>query len=459
MLSQAQIAASVDAASYKDGMKQANGAWSALGTDGSSAWGAIQGSARDPYFVCIALDEAALPSKCTCPSRKFPCKHAIGLALAYLADSSRFPTSAPPESVLTWVANRQKRAKPAESAPPVDLPPDDPAAAKKAAKKQKTVDARAAKVAAGMADLRLRLCDIVRAGLSDSRLYTYAFWDDMARRMVDAQVRGVATRLQSIGGMAVQGARIQLDPSPLLDEIARLYLLAEGFARIETLPPATQADIRALVGFSMREDEVIESGEGVNDTWLVMGQTFEPLTHLLMRTVWLYGALTDRWAAIIDFQPQGMYGSSKPRFADHYVVGEIFNAILVYYPSAYPQRALVKERHAVSSFALSNHEAALAFALPTMTAALDGYATALGSNPFLERFPMALKGIRLGSDGERAMLYDADGRQIAPTNGKLREKVLLAAGGGGAFPIFGEWDGYTFRALSVYADGMIFALE
>jgi len=42
-------------------------------------WGESQASGSKPYQVSIVLGGPAF--KCTCPSRKFPCKHGIGLML------------------------------------------------------------------------------------------------------------------------------------------------------------------------------------------------------------------------------------------------------------------------------------------------------------------------------------------------------------------------------------------
>ncbi|TJV75122.1 MAG: SWIM zinc finger family protein, partial [Mesorhizobium sp.] len=40
-------------------------------------WGECQGSGSNPYRV--AFDTRDHGYKCTCPSRKFPCKHILGL--------------------------------------------------------------------------------------------------------------------------------------------------------------------------------------------------------------------------------------------------------------------------------------------------------------------------------------------------------------------------------------------
>ena len=67
-----------DAQVSKAGLKlAAPGTWSRPGTDGTLLWGAARGSGKNPYKVCVDLTGPAFT--CSCPSRKIPCKHTIGL--------------------------------------------------------------------------------------------------------------------------------------------------------------------------------------------------------------------------------------------------------------------------------------------------------------------------------------------------------------------------------------------
>ncbi len=71
-----------DAASAKAGRGQAGpGKWTGLGAQDTVLWGEVQGSGQKPYQVRVDLGGPVF--KCSCPSRKFPCKHALGLMLIY----------------------------------------------------------------------------------------------------------------------------------------------------------------------------------------------------------------------------------------------------------------------------------------------------------------------------------------------------------------------------------------
>src|SRR6185436_3617807 len=120
--------------------------WVTLGQNDRAVWGECQGSGSSPYQTQIDLSEPAF--KCSCPSRKFPCKHGLGLFLLTDSDPKAFKQDAPPDWVSKWLETRgakaEKKAKKAAEAEAA--PPDAEAQAKRAAE-------RAKKVAGGMAEL------------------------------------------------------------------------------------------------------------------------------------------------------------------------------------------------------------------------------------------------------------------------------------------------------------------
>ena len=99
-----------DASSAKSGRGLAvTSKWPTLGRDDRSAWGECKGSGKKPYQTRIDLSEPAF--KCSCPSRKFPCKHAIGLFLLLAEQPALFQPSVPPDWVSEWLASRDDRAE------------------------------------------------------------------------------------------------------------------------------------------------------------------------------------------------------------------------------------------------------------------------------------------------------------------------------------------------------------
>ena len=70
--------------------------WPASGLLDERPLGALQGQRQNPYQVCVDLAGPAY--KCSCPSRKFPCKHALGLLLLWAEVRCRRRRRAPASS-------------------------------------------------------------------------------------------------------------------------------------------------------------------------------------------------------------------------------------------------------------------------------------------------------------------------------------------------------------------------
>jgi hypothetical protein len=84
----------------------------AVSADGTWLLGQCAGSARDPYEVSVDLANPSAPvGRCTCPSRKLPCKHVLGLMLLYTQTPQKFSEREPPAELL---AKRERLAQRAE---------------------------------------------------------------------------------------------------------------------------------------------------------------------------------------------------------------------------------------------------------------------------------------------------------------------------------------------------------
>lgn len=204
--------------------------WKELGQADTAVWGAIQGSGKDPYRVRIDLIEPAF--KCSCPSRKFPCKHGLGLLLILAEHAEAIPKGEPPDWVAEWLAQRAKRqeTKAAKAAEPREV--DAEAQAKRVAKRQ-------ARVEDGVDELSLWLQDLVRQGLGTAQAQPVSYWESMAARLVDAQAPGLARHVRSLGQLVSSGEGWQ-DRS--LAAVGRMHLLCEAHRRIGELPEDVQPE-------------------------------------------------------------------------------------------------------------------------------------------------------------------------------------------------------------------------
>ncbi len=426
------LALAPDAAVAKNGRGLASvRKWATLGSSESVIWGECQGSGKDPYRTQIDLSEPAF--RCSCPSRKFPCKHSLGLFLLLAEQSNDFTATSPPDWVTNWLLSRRQRAEKqaAQAQGNQAEPTTNPVAqAKRAAARQQ-------KVTAGIAELRCWLEDRVRQGLATVPQESYQLWETIAARMVDAQAPGLARHLRELPSIAHSGAGWQ---DRLLEHLGRLYLITEGFARIEQLPAAVQADLRTQIGWTISQEEVL-SGQAHSDLWLVVGQRTETEDRLRIRRTWLLGLNRATFALLLDFAP------GQQPFAHTLLPGTCLEAELVFYPSAAPLRALIKTRQE-------------AFQLPKpppgteITAALAAYRQAYAACPWLEQFPLLLQAVVPMRTGERWLIQGTEGT-VLPLSQRLEWRQswqLLALSGGAPVSIFGEWNGTTLLPLSVWAE-------
>jgi hypothetical protein len=422
------IALAPDASAAAAGRKLGGArSWQNLGRSDAALWGECQGSA----LYQVRIDLADLTVACSCPSRKFPCKHGIGLLLLAAASPDALPTQSPPNWVTAWLAKRAARAEkradpPAKTAPTVSTP----------VKESTRADQRLARVTAGLDTLDLWLSDLIRNGLASVETQPFTFWEQQAARMVDAQAPGIAARLRRMAGIPNASPDW---PERLLAELGRLALLMRAFRRLDALAPPLREDVRAAVGWTLKQEEVIERGDTVTDTWHVLGQHVTTEGRLRTQRAWLQGARSGRHALILQF------AVGAGQFETTLVPGTTLGAALAFWPSAYPLRALIHERWSVDVLlALSGPD--------TLPIFLDGVAAAMACQPWLERFPAALRQVTpIPADTGTWHIRDREGNAVPLVKGE--HWLLLALSGGAPVDLFGEWDGETLLPLGVRTDG------
>ncbi len=419
-----------DASSLSAGRGLATPAkWTELGATSAAVWGLCAGSGKNPYQTAVDLDGPAF--KCSCPSRKFPCKHAIGLLLLW--SSGVVPDAAEPaDFAQSWLdARAAKAAAPAKRPSSSDEAPADPAAAARRAEQ------RAARVTAGLADLDRWMCDQVRVGLvSVDRSYQH--FDAMAARMVDAQAPGVAAWLRRIPSLLAGDARW---PRTLVQQYAALHVLAAAHGTIDTLPPDLAATVRAHVGFTTAKEEVLATAP-VTDRWCVLSVRDSTEERLMARRASLLGERTGRHALVLSFAAAGQVLDTT------LLPGTSLEASLHFYPGTPALRALVGERH-------SEPGPPGRVAGTTVDEARSAYAEALGSDPWLGPWPALLDSVAVGRGNEGWNLYDGSGSLPL---GAGDPWTLLAVSGGHPVSVLVEQNDHGAVPLCALVDGGVVAL-
>ena len=194
-----------------------------------AVWGHCQGSGKNPYQTVIDLKDIAF--RCSCPSRKFPCKHGLGLLLLYAQQPDQFKQAEEPDWVTAWLDKRAEKAEKKEQKAKSDTPVDRAAQAKRQQNRHQNV-------LGGIADLEVWMKDLVRNGFLNISGRAYTLFDNMVRRMVDAQAPGLAQRLRAMQKINFKSESWKSD---LTESMGKLYLLMQSYRNLDFFPKTGRA--------------------------------------------------------------------------------------------------------------------------------------------------------------------------------------------------------------------------
>lgn len=415
--------AAPDAAALTAARKLATPApWSATGCSDVLVWGRCQGSGSTPYQTSIDLTGPAY--RCNCPSRKFPCKHALALLMLWsdgVVDEGGIDPAA-----AAWAANRVAKAQPAKPAAKV---PDAAGQARRLADRLELMDG-------GVEDLGRWLGDLVRGGIAEARGRGPEYWDATARRLVDAQVPGLAARVRRL-----PAAFAAHDwTTAVLDEVGLLWSLVQAWRRRDLLDADAAADLRVEVGWPLPSAEVRASDERHGD-WLVLGTRSVLNDRVTEQRTWLVSEADGETFVVLEFAAGGATPPAARR------AGTRLRGGLSRYPGSAPRRVVLHEDVVEAGAGVPSSGG-------TLTAALDAAAAHLAANPWAVRTPVVVDaGIEVGSgrviDGSGVALPIASGFDPWP---------LAAVSGGAPTRLFGELDGGALRPLSAVIEDRLVAL-
>jgi hypothetical protein len=434
--------------------------WSDAGATTDLVWGLCAGSGTNPYQVMVELSAPAY--KCSCPSRKFPCKHTLALLLTW-ANGDVPDRAEPSDYAVAWSGERRARAARAAARPGSPAAPDCgagdaavPADVAIARKRDDTAAARRAqrarRVADGLSELEEWLRDQVRVGLVATAGGTggggpasgkpgAGHADVMAARMADAQAPGVAGVLRDLSLVPLSGAGW---PGRLLAGYAQLHLLARAHERLDELPPGLAATVRTRIGYTTGKHEVL-ARPAVPDRWLVTGVRDIPEATVPTRRIWLRGRSSRRFALLLAFAVNGAW--SDPDTAALPAGAEI-DADLHYYPGDPPQRALIGQRRAAAARGGRAPEPG------DIQELLASWADGIAADPWLTAWPALLSGTPVAPADAAGQWHLVDpGGTAVPLRYSESLWTLLAVSGGAPVTVAGEWTPDGLTALTAWHGG------
>ncbi|GAC1637375.1 MAG: SWIM zinc finger family protein [Chloroflexota bacterium] len=407
--------------------------WQNVGRGADALWGECHGSA----LYRVQVDLSSMAFRCSCPSRRHPCKHVVGLLFLAASDTAAPQDASPPAWVEEWLSPRRARQERQE-------PDVDPVTASAKPKKtggdatSKRARERLERVLQGVDALDLWMADLVRNGLAGLEAQPQSFWEQQAARLVDAQAPGLAARVRHMATVPGSSPRW---PDRLLGDLGRLALLTHALRRVDELDQALQHDVRRLVGWTLNKQQVSDLGNHVTDEWIAVGRRVDDEEKIVAERTWLAGVRTGRRALVLQYAPGR--SPSFPHVAD---IGTGQEMELVFWPGAYPQRARIETR----LLRPVNLHGGLP-SLQTVREFLAEVAATLSVVPWHDRFLCLLANVvPVPSGSSNWTVQDADGDALPLAEGWYWQ--LLALSGGHPLQLAAEWDGSALWPFGVVVD-------
>ncbi len=225
--------------------------------DGTLLFGECKGSGKSNYFCSVDFIQEDNPvSRCSCPSRQFPCKHCLGLLYAW-AEGETFEVAEIPEDIA------EKRSKSEERKEKRREAAKKPKKVNKAALKKK-IEAQLE----GLDLLEKLTQDLVRGGVGNINPKTASQVQDQAKQLADAYLPGAQAALNQLTLMFRDGDRVkETTYTEAIDQLTRLHALVKRGrdylnARLEDpeLKPETDSAIAAWLGHAWKLEELHAAG-------------------------------------------------------------------------------------------------------------------------------------------------------------------------------------------------------
>jgi len=372
--------------------------------EGTVLWGQCQGSGSTPYSMAVALHD--LGAKCSCPSRKFPCKHSIALMWWYADNASEFTTGEVPEWVTQWLSRRRGNtnaespdAKPkvsmsdaaADAAKPVKkLSAEEQLKKEQRAEKQKERNKakREESILQGLDELDLWIGDQINEGFAGFESRAHEQVQTLVKRLVDAKAPGLALKVESALSNYF-AAEFNERNDLLIETFGMLHLLANAYRKQADLPAPLVSDVRQAVGWTVEREALLKdtNAKRIAGEWMVTGVREETQTDRTLRQeTWLVQLnSTERAVAVlIDFVPVAS-GAGRSSL---YRPGQVMQATVVYYPSSTPLRALLFEPTLVKDGVTGE----LPSSDDNADTALNAFYDKRATNPWLANWPITIGG-------------------------------------------------------------------
>lgn len=193
--------------------------------DRTLIYGDCKGSGKEPYHTSVDVSGDSVISRCSCPSRQFPCKHALALMLDF-ASGRTFETGDVPEDIARKREKIEKREEKAKQEASADVSPKSEEELQKEAQKKKASADSAAKkkIARQMEGLSLVsdfTNEMLSAGLGTVNSGSVSKYKDLTKQLGDYYLNGLQLLLQRFI-LAVKADKSQSGEKELVEKLVQL---------------------------------------------------------------------------------------------------------------------------------------------------------------------------------------------------------------------------------------------
>ncbi|SFB17207.1 SWIM zinc finger [Cohnella sp. OV330] len=231
--------------------------------DATLLFGECNGSGKEPYRCSVDfVNEASPVFRCSCPSRQFPCKHALGLLYAR-AMGSPFTPAEVPQDIADKRDKAEKREEKKKDA--AESEGNAPAAKRKVNK-----SALVKKFASQLEGLRLLeklVLQLVQSGLGSVDKKTVQMIEEQAKQLGNHFIPGVQAKLRAfVHTMQTEGDREAIYSQAMEQLLLMHSLVKKGVSYLEKrmenpeLPMETGTSLEEQLGHAWQLAELREYG-------------------------------------------------------------------------------------------------------------------------------------------------------------------------------------------------------
>ncbi|REK76754.1 SWIM zinc finger family protein [Paenibacillus paeoniae] len=233
-----------------------------IAEDRTLLFGECKGSGKEPYRCSVDFIQQESPvSRCSCPSRQFPCKHALGLMYAF-ALGKPFEQAEIPADIAEKREKAEKREekKKAESAEAREVAPP----AKRKVNKSALLKKMNAQLE-GLSLLEKLVLQTVHHGLGGIDKQTIRLFEDQAKQLGNYYIPGAQAELKELVLLLTEEDNKEAVYTRAMEQLIRLHaLVRKGRSYLEERladpdsPQDTETALEELLGHAWQLAELRE---------------------------------------------------------------------------------------------------------------------------------------------------------------------------------------------------------